>query len=375
MSDETMLYTIQERQRNSANSYTRPDHFTLASGAPADPDRLVNEVGWTPYCLDEPNRRVLFVDMPPDTDLSTYAFVYDAQFRLATRVLAVPYDVLERVAALVKPPENMIFVFSTGRCGSTLLNHILNKVEGVHCLSEPDIHSNLSLLRGAEPGREAEIQSILKSCTLLCSQTATWAGDSTFGVKFRSQAVAIMDLFYNAFPQARNIFMYREGEAWAQSFYRYVRRFGYPEVFATRAELIEGWSGLASDNTAVMDALIPPDQENVTLAEFFAPFWVYHLELYRKSLTMGMPLFALRYEELVNESETTLRAMFAHCHLDVPSLDAVMTAFAEDSQKGTALERDLSEAGMDTTQVALFKTTLRRHPLYNDPDLRLLEMG
>jgi hypothetical protein len=169
--------------------------------------------------------------------------------------------------------------------------------------------------------------------------------------------------------------MYREGEAWAQSFYRYLRRFGYREAFATRAELVEGWSGLAMDDTTVMDALIPVDQSTVTLAEFFAPFWVYHLELYRKSLTMGMPLFALRYEELVNESEPTLRAMLAHCHLDVPSLDTVMSAFAEDSQKGTALERDVSEAGMDAEQVALFKATLRRHPRYNDPDLRLLEMG
>lgn len=374
MSDAT-LYTILDRQRHSAADYTTPDHFTLDAGTPTDPERLVNEIGWTAYCLDEPNRRVLFVDMPPDTDLSKKAFVYDAQFQLAQRVLAVPYDRLERVAALVVPPENMIFVFSTGRCGSTLLNHVLNAVEGVHCLSETDIHSNLSLLRGAEPGRDAEIAMILKSCTLLWSQTAHWAGDATFGIKFRSQAVAIMDLFYEAFPDARNIFMYREAVAWAQSLYRYLRRFGYSDVSTSRAELIDGWAGLATRDTTVMDAMIAVEREVVTLAEFFAPFWVYHLELYRKSIAQGMLLYALRYEEMIGEPEIALRALFTYCRLDVPSLDAVMAVFAEDSQKGTALERDHTDADMTAEQVALFKTTLAKHPLYHDPDLRLLDMG
>lgn len=371
---DAILYTILDRQRYSDVSYTTPDHFTLDAGTPADPERLTNEVGWTPYCLDDPNRRVLFVDMPPDTDLSKKAFAYDAQFRLATRVLAVPYEALERAAALVKPPENMIFVFSTGRCGSTLLNHVLNTVEGVFCLSEPDIYSNLSLLRGQQPGRDAELTMILKSCTLLWSQTATWAGATTFGSKFRSQAVAIMDLFAEAFPDARNIFMYREAVAWAGSFYRYLRRFGYDEVYASRDDLIEGWSGLATRDTTVMDAMIPVDQAEVTLAEFFAPFWVYHLELYRKSIDRGMSLYPLRYEELVSQPEATLRSLFEHCRLDVPSLDAVMTVFAEDSQKGTALERDHADADMSAEHEALFRTALGRHPVYHDPDLRLIDM-
>jgi hypothetical protein len=371
MQDAT-LYTILDRQRHSEADYTTPDHFTLDAGTPTDPERLVNEVGWTPYCLDDSNRRVLFVDMPPDTDLSKKAFVYDAQFRLATRVLAVPYDQLEHAAALVVPPPNLIFVFSTGRCGSTLLNHILNGVESVHCLSETDIHSNLSLLRGQQPERDAELALILKSCTLLWSQTATWAGASTFGSKFRSQAVAIMDLFAEAFPDARHIFMYREGVAWAQSFYRYLRRFGYPDGFTGRSELIDCWAGLATSDTTMMDAMIPGDQSEVTLGEFFAPFWVYHLELYRRSMERGMALYPLRYEELITQPEATLRSFFEYCRLDVPSLDTVMKVFAEDSQKGTALERDYDDGDMSTEHVALFKTALGRHPHFHDPDLRLM---
>ena len=46
------------------------------------------------------------------------------------------------------------------------------------------------------------------------------------------------------------------------------------------------WNKLTRDTT-MLDSMIPVDQAEVTLAEFFAPFWVYHLELYRRSIDRG----------------------------------------------------------------------------------------
>lgn len=374
MTDVT-LYTIESRERTSEAAYARPAHFTLGEGISADPERLVREAGWLPYCLDDANRRVWFVDMPPELDLSKEAFVYSAQFRLARHVLAVPYDVLPRVSEQVNPPENMVFILSIGRCGSTLLNQLFNQAEGVHSLSEPDIYSNIGLLRDADTSlnRDEEWQSLLKSCTLLWSQTAKRAGVTTLGMKFRSQAVAIMDLLYRAFPDARYLFMYREGVAWAKSVYRFLRRLDYADT-TSRPEMVNLWQAMAGQQTTTFDQFIPTNQESVTLAEFFAPLWAYSLDKYLTNFVEGMPFFALRYEDLIQNPEKTLEAVFTHCRITMPQFDKVSLVFEEDSQKGTVLARDNAVDELTADQIAQFTNTLQKHPRLGKPDVLLPDL-
>src|SRR5262245_9411012 len=119
---ETMLHNIQNRARSNAINFARPGDFTLDEGQPAAPRVLLDEPGWTPDCLDDENQRVLFVNTPPEVDLSQAAFVYAAQFEQARRALSVSYETLVKLAEDVKAPKTMILVYSMGRCGSTLMN-------------------------------------------------------------------------------------------------------------------------------------------------------------------------------------------------------------------------------------------------------------
>src|SRR5690349_1764578 len=87
---DTTLFTIQNRSREFAAAFASPEHFTLVDGQPADPQLLIDEPGWSPYCLDDENCSVLFVNTPPEVDLSKAAFVYNAQFDHAQRAMSVP---------------------------------------------------------------------------------------------------------------------------------------------------------------------------------------------------------------------------------------------------------------------------------------------
>jgi hypothetical protein len=136
---DTRLFTILDRARHSSAALASVNHFTLDDGQPASAALLIEEPGWTPYCLDDENRRVLFVHTPAHVDLSQAAFVYSTQFEQAQRALVVPYTALNAVTAALKAPDTMIFIYSIGRCGSTLMSRILNQLDGMYSLSEPDI--------------------------------------------------------------------------------------------------------------------------------------------------------------------------------------------------------------------------------------------
>ncbi len=140
--------------RRDMAGWANLDDFELGPGVTADPAKVM---GWSLYGLDEARDLAVFTDLPPGTDLAGSPFAYLTQHRLAQRVAALPLAEFEAAAERLPLPGRTVLVFSTGRCGSTLLSHALNAVPGVWCLSEPDAYSTLvmqhyhSLRRAAFP--------------------------------------------------------------------------------------------------------------------------------------------------------------------------------------------------------------------------------
>ena len=74
------------------------------------------------YGLGPKGEGFLFVEGPKTEKLANAPFVYQTQYNEAQNILTVPEDILiQRPANL---PRNLVFIFSVGRCGSTLLNHL-----------------------------------------------------------------------------------------------------------------------------------------------------------------------------------------------------------------------------------------------------------
>src|SRR5688572_26290828 len=107
---DAMLYAIQDRKRNVPADFSVPEHFTPGEGQPAEAHIVIEEPGWSPYCLDDANRRVLFVNTPPEVDLAKAPFYYSAQFEHAQRLLTMPYDSLEQVTRDLPSPQTLISI-------------------------------------------------------------------------------------------------------------------------------------------------------------------------------------------------------------------------------------------------------------------------
>jgi hypothetical protein len=368
MTDATLL-TIRDRAREHPAAIASPEHFTLVEGQTAAPQLIIDEPGWSPYCLDDENRCVLFVNIPPDVDLSQAKFVYASQFEQAQRALMVPYAALEQLTEQVRAPDKLIFIFSMGRCGSTLMSQIVSQVEGVYSLSEPDVFTNLSLIRSSDKQRDELIQ-VLKSCTLLLSRRGNQSRLEAAAFKFRSHGLGLSDWLYAAFPEARSIFMYRNAVSWAQSVYRFLQRLGFSNQFC-REDAVKLWQGLTGEATAYVEPYMDVEKEIFYFTDLLAPAWTSYLDRYMTNYERGVPFHTIRYEELNDQREASLKAVFEYCGLPTSYLQLAMQAFETDSQAGTAISRDVYSADLAPERIEQFLKLLSRHPRFADPNFVL----
>ena len=162
---DAMLHQIEGCTRENEISPTAFANFVYGPGEAVTSRMAVEAPGWTPYCVDVERREMLFVELPPETDLSQASFVYAMQARLARRALFVPFGSLEDLARAIPVPERLVFVFNIARCGSTLVNAMLSGVEGVWSLSEPDTFFDLVMRRSLLA--PAEVPGLIHSCVRL----------------------------------------------------------------------------------------------------------------------------------------------------------------------------------------------------------------
>jgi hypothetical protein len=331
-----------------------PSNFVLRDG-----DQVPAETVLGPdvelYCLDDSAHRALFVQTPPGTDLAGAPFFYLAQYRAAVRLLAVPYDELHRLAEPLPDPD-LVLLYSVGRCGSTLLSRGLNAVPGVRSLSEPDVLSDLAMLRYWEPAREDELGRLVRSCLRILGRSTP-----TLAVKPRGGAIGLADLVRRQFPAVHDVFLYRNAERWMDSMHAgFTPSLPSKDALPTFLRYFLSQAGFAEKQGR------PP-----YLAETYALTWLSMMDRYVTLRAEGVPFLPVRYEELTAAPRETLAGVLAWCGLPAGSLDAVLATFGTDSQSGTNLSRSArSESApppLDDEDYALARAVLASHPTVTDP--------
>ena len=145
-------------RRNPVRPVSLDDFEWSPAGTTVAPSILLDEPTITPYSLDHAQRRAIFVETPPDVDLSQAPFYYQWQYEHAVRLFVAPYDLLYDLTQTIRlQGENLIIIHSTGRCGSTLFSHAFNQVPGVVSLSEPDVYTLLVGLRRPDGSLDPEL--------------------------------------------------------------------------------------------------------------------------------------------------------------------------------------------------------------------------
>jgi hypothetical protein len=340
-----------------------PQNFVVRPGESVPASLVLESPDVSLYCLDDENRQALFLETTPGVDLTAAPFFYLAQYNNAQRLIALPYETLHRLADdLPDTAPDLILIYSVGRCGSTLISQALNAVAGVRSYSEPDVYTQIGMLRYRDRGgREEEFARLIGSCTRILGQ-----GASTLALKFRAGGIHLADVFQQLYPDARNIFLYRNAERWLES----VNAGFSTNLPGPGAEPLFTKFLLAS--APLLKPFIRRHRRQPTVIEAYLLNWLSVMDKYVTLREQGVPFLAASYEEITAEPEATLIKLLTYCGLPVDAVEAAYDTFSTDSQEGTELSRRSRETNpappLSPDDYAQARAVLAEHPTVQTPD-------
>ncbi len=309
----------------------KPSDFKYLDAGVIDPQIVLHDPNLSLYCLDFEKRTALFVETPPECDLSRVPFYYQTQYEAALRIIEIPFETLHQLAAEAAiDPAKLILIYSVGRCGSTLISRAFNEIESVHSLSEPDVFSQMLTEWGVIDLEGIEKESLLKSCILLQCMPGKIKGAAAWALKFRGMVTVMASLFYSVFPEAKPVFIYRNIEPWFRSFMRMVQ-ISDPHEPIPLAHLRSQWGRLVNESDT---------RETMTFLELSAFTYLSSMEKCIEMQRLKIPMFITRYEELSSAPKEVINQMFSFCGLPGISADKLDELLKKDSQAGSTLSRE-----------------------------------
>lgn len=372
--DATIL-KIEDRHRQVTSVPASLKDFTTSEVGTINAVQLVENPEWSLYCLDDTTQRAIFVELPRTENPALHAFFYLSQFETAQRLAAIDYANFHPLADQITiDSSRLLFVHNIGRCGSTLLHHIFNRIPDVTSLSEPDAIGNLHYFRHYDGSRDAEMIQLLRSSLKFLFRPALYPASRLQVVKLRNQMVEDIHLFFAAFPEAKHLFMYRSALGWISSLYGRRLRAGAP-LMTTLASTIEWMEGHYNRPISLATLGLAPLPEQIPVLQQLAISWLWMMNRVANSYAEGYSMSALRYEELNFHRSATLTRLFDRYNLPQESIDDALAAFGEDSQAGTRLARADASKGMEVEftddDLANIEAILLQHPTINHSDFLL----
>ena len=361
------ILDITARKRQNPLGVADPTDFEFSEGQVVDPQILVTNPLISLYCLDHASQRALFVETKPWVDLSQAPFFYQAQYENTVNLFGVPYETLHHLASNISlDSDRLIFVYSVGRAGSTLLGSALNAIEGIVGISEPDVFTQLVAFREWDGSNETEISALVKSCmTLQCKPTEQIPTPAAWAIKFRSFSIELGDLLYQHFPNSKNILLYRHAETWTTSA---MRAFVENENDLGFRTWMQGWLSTLVPSIAKQAQSGGPLLSVTTMGTMM---WLRVLERYMELHEKGMPGMAVRFEDLKSAPRETIQEIIEFCGFATANLDGVYRVLEQDSQAGSSVSQEsLGQKKFELSDAhrADLVQALQAHPTIKSPD-------
>ncbi|NIM92152.1 MAG: hypothetical protein GTO18_00345 [Anaerolineales bacterium] len=292
----------------------------------------------TLYSLDFENRQAVFVETPAHVNLSQASFYFFTQYEKAKRVLTIPFETMIQLAKSVTIDDNrLVFIYSVGRCGSTLASQIFAQVPGVINISEPDALTLLVIARNAKAHNEDDLVALLNATICLLCKTAV---ETAWVIKGRSFDIELGDWLHEIYPQTKNLFLYRHAESWLISGLR-----AYSQgVEGTDEEHV----AMEKQRRELLGSLVPAiaqydPRQPLSHADMLALMWLTTMERYVQYCRMGIEMLAIRYASWRSAPRKTAEAMLDYCRCRPTDMTAVYETLDRDSQADTHLSREALE--------------------------------
>jgi hypothetical protein len=340
----TRRLTVLRKCRKGDFDLADPGDFECTEGPAISPELILRDNRLSLYCIDREAPRVLFVHTPVPLDPGSSAFLYQAQYKECESLVQVPLEVFHQLAQQIQlESERLVFVQSTGRCGSTLVSKVFAALGGVVSWSEPDIFTRLTNMRPADGSRDREVADLCESSVRLMCRPIPGGGATHHVLKFRSQVMELSDLLCERFPTAKHVFMYRNALTWLDSFCRSLLQ----SAPLDDADYNRGMEEALSRCHPVLAEYHQPDRP-MSPACLWTLDWVSSMERYLDLCERKQPALALRFEDLKEDPEAVLHTLLEYTGLKPDDWRRVRAVIEQDSQGGTAIARNATEQAPQT---------------------------
>jgi hypothetical protein len=195
------VYDVLRTRHASRISIASPGDFVLRPSADDAHSRTL-----FPYCIDFLRSRVLYIADLDAEAVQGAPFYYLYLRRHARRVLSVPI-------AAGGEGDDPVFLFSPGRCGSTLLSHVLFEA-GIASVSEPDFYTQVASWFWSR--RSNPLAARYRTAMWAMSRDLVAAVGAAPVVKLRAECARAPELFVRN-PAAPTLVMFRRFETWSRS--------------------------------------------------------------------------------------------------------------------------------------------------------------
>jgi hypothetical protein len=261
-------------------------------------------------------------------------------------------------------PNDQILVhcYSVGRCGSTLLSRAMDATPYSQSLSEPDIFTRLTSYGPAHsslsvPEHTTKLVTLLRCSiiTLLYFCHTTHPTKKVVSIKYRSSGVGLAYYIRQAYPPAKNVFLYRDAYNHNESFTRAFTNAKTREEFQSKTLTREDvwslsitqhmrcieWVDHEGFGSQIVEKVFrEPEYKGYVWGSFF--FWLQPMETATR-LKNAYPSFfdfTLTYDELVEGKDGVISTLFKRVGVELNEQESkvVRAVFSRNSQEGSGIE-------------------------------------
>ncbi|MCP4716545.1 MAG: hypothetical protein GY868_15600 [Deltaproteobacteria bacterium] len=343
-------YGILKKKRWFPEALASLNDFKLKAGPQIDAADILRNPNISIYCLDPKNEQVIFVETPPGLNLTDAAFIYNAQYENAFRVITIPFAETMRIAGpLPDPDQNIIFLYTVGRAGSTLLCKIFEGDADTISLSEPDIFACFVPLIKNSAHKKEGMQALMQACTKILFAGSITRNKKNVLIKPRGICIEIAVDIRKALPRSKIIFLYRNAQPVIES---YIRAFTGGRVFHLLRDLRPSrklMQFMVKKNQRSLSCFFPHVTERhidliakTGLEGALCATWLSIMKTYCALHRNGSDTIAVIYEDIVSHSRDIITQLFRGCRISEASVDTALQALGKDSQEDTRLARKLT---------------------------------
>lgn len=366
-------YRILSKRKSAPLGVASIHDFQLQeiAGKAIEPDFLLQHAGISLYCLDPEKSKMVFVETPLEVDLTKGAFYYAEQYKHASAVFTLSYEgFIELCRGSGSQDPSLVFVYSVGRSGSTLLKSLFNEIESCSSFSEYDVFTQLTVMREWDGSKDELIQQLLEASVRFMCRKPLGAGHK-WVFKHRSFTIELADLLTAAFPSAKNIFLYRNAVDYLKSAWN-----AFAQSVDTEAGSLEEHVGRMSKVSPLIAEFAHERKRALPIHELGALMWLSVMESCLVMQGRGIDFLGVRYEELIEKPKETLVEILNYCEIYKFSWQRLWQTFNKDSQDGSVLSRaavsrhatELPKAFTEHLELLLKSRPVVREPGFEIPN-------